>query len=218
MQLSIAEENYLKTMFRIVLDNQSDTISSKQIADVLQIKPASVNNMLSRFKEKGLVDFRRYGKAVLTETGRLYGQRILRKHRLWETFLYKKLGFTWDEVHEVAEQLEHIKSDKLLDAIDKMLGFPKLDPHGEYIPPYKGAIPADNRMLLADAAPEGDFTVLGLRDSSNNMLDYLAKLNININTRVKVVSVIDFDGSVELLIDGRTIIVSNKVANNIYVE
>ncbi len=218
MNLSIAEENYLKTMYKIVLDNNKEDISSSEISSALQIKPASVSNMLTRFRNKGLVNFTRYSKASLTSLGKEYGQKILRKHRIWETFLCVKLGFDWNEVHDVAEQLEHIKSEKLLDKIDEMLGFPKFDPHGECIPQQDGSIPIDNRILLSQAEPESNYIVVGLKDSTIEMLDYLKKTGIEIKTKIKFISILKFDNSLELKVNDKTVIISTKVADNIYID
>ncbi len=218
MNLSIAEENYLKAMYKIVLDNNKEDISSSEISSALQIKPASVSNMLTRFRNKGLVNFTRYSKASLTSLGKEYGQKILRKHRIWETFLYVKLGFDWNEVHDVAEQLEHIKSEKLLDKIDEMLGFPKFDPHGECIPQQDGSIPIDNRILLSQAEPESNYIVVGLKDSTIEMLDYLKKIGIEIKTKIKFISILKFDNSLELKVNDKTVIISTKVADNIYID
>ncbi len=218
MELSASEENYIKAMFRMVIENGKEEISSADISAALKIKPASVSNMLSRFKEKGLVNFQRYGKATLTPLGKTFGKKILRKHRIWETYLHNELGFEWDKVHEIAEQLEHVKAPELLDKLDEILGFPQFDPHGECIPQKDGTIPVDNRITLLNGKVGGHYIVSGVRNSTDKMLHYLNKLDINIDSKVRYLSIIDFDDSLELEIDGRNIIVSKKIADNIYID
>ncbi len=137
--LSFTEENYLKALWHLTIGNTlKDEAGTNELAAHLNVKPATSNDMLKKLKEKKLVDYKKYGKSSLTHKGKKLAIEIVRKHRLWETFLYEKLDFTWDEVHEVAEQLEHIKSQKLVDRLDKFLNYPALDPHGDVIPNSKG--------------------------------------------------------------------------------
>ena len=137
--LSFTEENYLKALWHLTMDNtHKEEAGTNELAAHLNVKPATANDMLKKLKEKKLVDYKKYGKSSLTNIGKKLAIEVVRKHRLWETFLYEKLEFTWDEVHEVAEQLEHIKSQKLVDKLDKFLNYPKLDPHGDVIPNEKG--------------------------------------------------------------------------------
>lgn len=219
MELTISEENYLKAMYKLVLENQLDEISSTDISAALHVKPASVSNMLSKFRDKGLVHLQRYGKVYLSKAGKLQGRLVLRKHRIWETFLHDKLSFDWDEVHDVAEQLEHIRSPKLIDALDKMLGFPKFDPHGECIPQSDGSIPCKDRLCLLQAKERKAYTISGVRNSNDKMLQYLIKLGLAMQTPFQLLGRIDFDGSLELQLEnGHTVIVSEKLADNIYIE
>ncbi len=137
--LSFTEENYLKALWHLTMGNTlKDEAGTNELAAYLNVKPATSNDMLKKLKAKKLVDYKKYGKSSLTHKGKKLAIEIVRKHRLWETFLYEKLDFTWDEVHEVAEQLEHIKSQKLVDKLDKFLNYPALDPHGDVIPNAKG--------------------------------------------------------------------------------
>jgi DtxR family Mn-dependent transcriptional regulator len=137
--LSFTEENYLKALWHLTMDNtHKGDAGTNELAAHLNVKPATSNDMLKKLKEKKLVDYKKYGKSSLTNKGKKLAIEVVRKHRLWETFLYEKLEFTWDEVHEVAEQLEHIQSQKLVDKLDKFLNYPYFDPHGDVIPNAKG--------------------------------------------------------------------------------
>lgn len=138
--LSINEENYLKAILKICWDTDSNSVGTNSLASHLEIKPSSVNEMLKKLRAKKLIEQERYGKIFFTELGKNTAVEIVRKHRIWETFLHKKLNFTWDEVHDVAEQLEHIQSTKLTDRLYEYLGKPTLDPHGEPIPDAFGNI------------------------------------------------------------------------------
>ncbi len=141
--LSYTEENYLKGIFKLTIEMADKTeAGTNEIASHLGIKPASANDMLKKLKEKKLIKYERYGKSSLTKEGKKLAIEIVRKHRLWESFLYEKLAFNWDEVHEVAEQLEHIQSKKLIDKLDQFLNYPSTDPHGDLIPNAKGEWPS----------------------------------------------------------------------------
>lgn len=216
--LSITEENYLKALLHITTekDGQQEA-GTNLIAAQLQVRPATATDMLKKLKEKGLIDYERYGKVTLTEKGRLLATDVVRKHRLWETFLYDTLGFTWDEVHEVAEQLEHIKSDKLIERLDKFLGYPSFDPHGDIIPKADGQIVPEGRKSLSQASVSNTYVVQGVQDNSPSFLQYVAKLGIGINTSVKLLERFDFDGSVAIEINGVRTSLSQKVADNIYI-
>ncbi|MEO0066766.1 MAG: hypothetical protein RI983_2092 [Bacteroidota bacterium] len=140
--LSYTEENYLKGLFKLTIElGEKEEAGTNEIAAQLGVKPASVNDMLKKLKDKKLIQYERYGKSSLTKEGKKRAIEIVRKHRLWETFLHEKLDFNWDEVHEVAEQLEHIQSKKLIDKLDQFLEYPSIDPHGDPIPNAKGEWP-----------------------------------------------------------------------------
>ena len=189
------------------------------MAAYLGVKPATATDMLKKLKEKELVTYQKYGKILLTDIGRKKGIAILRKHRLWETFLYEKLDFSWDEVHEVAEQLEHIQSAKLVDKLEEFLDFPEFDPHGDPIPKANGEIPAIDKVLLSDV-PAGEICkVVAVKDTSALFLQYLEKLKITIGSSLKVLEVIDFDGSLNIQIDqDEPRSVSMKFAESLFVK
>lgn len=192
---------------------------TNEMAAYLGVKPATATDMLKKLKEKELVNYQKYGKILLTELGRKKGVAILRKHRLWETFLYEKLDFSWDEVHEVAEQLEHIQSEKLVNKLDEFLDYPDFDPHGDPIPKANGDIPVIDKILLADIATSETCKVVAVKDTSAVFLQYLEKLNITIGTKIKVIEVIDFDGSLNIQIENEEPrSVSMKFAESLFVK
>jgi DtxR family Mn-dependent transcriptional regulator len=211
--LSVTEENYLKGLFRLC--GPAGDTGTNELAAHLGVKPATVNGMLKRLKEKRLVSHERYGRITLTAGGRRQAVEVVRKHRLWETFLHEKLGFSWDEVHEVAEQLEHIRSSKLIDGIEALLGHPKHDPHGDPIPDRQGRIAGSRGVTLADR-PEGSVcTVSSVSDHSPAFLQQADRLGIAIHTRLEVALHNSFDQSIEVLGNGRRFTVTRKFAENI---
>ena len=216
--LSITEENYLKAILYLTLEEKENTgIGTNELAQNLEVKPSSVNDMLKKLRQKGLIEYEKYGKIFMSEQGKILGVQILRKHRLWETFLYEKLDFTWDEVHEVAEQLEHIKSDKLIEKLDKFLGYPKNDPHGDPIPNALGEFDFIPKKMLSDIEPGEQCKMVSVKDNSVAFLKYVVEIGLGINNEIKVVSKQGFDASLEIEINQTRIRVSQKFAQNIYV-
>ncbi|MCE3296470.1 MAG: iron-dependent repressor [Crocinitomicaceae bacterium] len=216
--LSITEENYIKHILGHLLENGfQGGVGTNELASSLEVKPSSVNVMLKRLREKELISYEKYGKIFLTEEGRKVGMEIIRKHRLWETFLYEKLDFTWDEVHEVAEQLEHIQSRKLVEKLDKFLGFPAFDPHGDPIPNSKGEIKIEPKLLLSEIETGKKCKMVAVNDNSAAFLKYVQELGLAINHEIMVISRLDFDDSLEISIQGKASRVSKKFAQNIYV-
>lgn len=215
--LSFTEENYLKALLKITIDNEVEEVGTNELAQQLEVKPATVTDMLKKLKEKQLIKYERYGKIALNEDGRKYALEILRKHRLWETFLYEKLDFNWDEVHEIAEQLEHIKSAKLVNKLDAFLDFPQFDPHGDPIPNELGEIKVRYRKTLADVAVGEVCKLLAVKDNSAAFLQYVVKVGLGLSSIVKVVGRQDYDALMEIEVNGETSHVSQKFAENIYV-
>lgn len=218
--LSLTEENYLKALFHLTEPGEeADTgAGTNELASQLDVKPATANNMVKKLKEKALIHYEKYGKITLTEAGRKVALTVLRKHRLWETFLYRKLDFSWDEVHEVAEQLEHIRSEKLIEKLEIFLDFPEYDPHGDPIPNAAGELPELTSILLADLTPGQHCRVSAVKDTSKIFLQYLEQLAIGIDTRIGLKERIDFDGSLVLEVNDRELTVSQKLANNLLVR
>ena len=216
--LTQTEENYLKAIFHLSeeIPDKKDS-GTNELALHLNVKPATVNDMLKKLKEKKLISYEKYGKITMTKAGRNRALEIVRKHRLWETFLCEKLGFSWDEVHEVAEQLEHIQSPKLIEQLDQFLGYPQFDPHGDSIPNAKGELTNMAKKLLADV-PEGKWCkVVAIRDDSAQFLQYVAKVGLKMNLKLKVIARENFDGSIEIVVEEKHATVSQKFAENIYV-
>lgn len=217
--ISQAEENYLKTLFHLTHESKGKTeAGTNEVAESLDVTPATVNNMLKKLKEKKLVSYKKYGKITLTDKGKSLAIEIVRKHRLWETFLYKKLDFTWDEVHEVAEQLEHIKSAKLIEQLEKFLEYPKVDPHGDPIPDAKGKIEHFKRKTLAEKEIGEICRLIAVKDNSSTFLQYLLDIGIKLNSEIKINNRQEFDGSMEIEINGNPTTISKKVSENLFIE
>jgi DtxR family transcriptional regulator, Mn-dependent transcriptional regulator len=216
--LSFTEENYLKALLHLTMEIEDKVeAGTNELAFFLGVKPATATDMLKKLKEKKLIEYEKYGKISLSETGRQKAIEILRKHRLWETFLYEKLEFTWDEVHEVAEQLEHIHSPKLVDKLDKFLGFPEFDPHGDAIPNAKGELKQSSKKTLSEVESGSSCKMVAVKDNTAAFLQYVSQLNLGIDTPIKVLSKQAFDGSMEIMISDTKIMVSQKFAENILI-
>lgn len=215
--LSFTEENYLKALQKIVLESCIEKVGTNELATALLVKPATVNNMLKKLKEKELVHYEKYGKINLTKTGRKKALDIIRKHRLWETFLYEKLEFNWDEVHEVAEQLEHIKSEKLVDKLDKLLEYPDFDPHGDPIPNKKGEVKVQVKKTLSDVAVGSSCKMVAVKDDSSSFLQYVIKVGLELNSEIVVVSKQEYDAITVIEVNGLESIVSQLFTENILV-
>ena len=214
--LSFTEENHLKAIFHLSsVDNQD--VSTNAIADSLKTKAPSVTDMLQKLSEKKLVSYKKYQGSFLTPDGRKTALNIIRKHRLWEVFLVEKLEFNWSEVHEVAEQLEHIKSKKLINELDKFLDYPTKDPHGDPIPNTAGFIKYTNRALLSELEIGDKGQFIGVKDSSSAFLKFLDKRKIALGTNIEILHIEDFDNSIHIGLDETNLTISVKSANNIYV-
>jgi DtxR family Mn-dependent transcriptional regulator len=215
--ITLAEENYLKAIWAISL-NTNEKTSTNAIADEISTSAASVSDMLRKLQEKELIKYEKYKGVELSEKGRNLATSIIRKHRLWETFLVNKLAFNWGEVHDVAEQLEHIKSDELVDKLDSFLGFPKFDPHGEPIPTKDGNIPKSNTIPLNELKSGTKGKVMGVTLDETTFLDYLTKLNISIGTKIELLEKISFDQSLSVKIENINQHISNDVAKHLLIK
>lgn len=217
--LTTTEENYLKALLHLsAREIKNLGVGTNQLAAQLNVRPATVNNMVKKLREKELVDSEKYGKISLTSKGKSLAVQIIRKHRLWETFLFTKLDFTWDEVHEVAEQLEHIQSEKLIEKLDKFLDYPQYDPHGDEIPSKNGKFKIEVKKTLADCKPGSICEVVSVKDNDTDFLQYVGSLGIGINSKVEVINKLNFDGTLSLKIDDSKVSVSQKIAENIYIR
>ena len=213
--LSYSEENHLKAIFHLSVNNESG-VSTNSIASKMNSKAPSVTEMLKKLSEKDLVVYKKYQGVLLTDFGRKTALSVIRKHRLWEVFLVEKLNFNWSEVHEVAEQLEHIKSKKLTNELDKFLGYPKKDPHGDPIPNIAGFIKYTTKFLLSELKIGDKGTFVGVKDSSSAFLKFLDKRKIALGSNIKFLHIEDFDDSLLIGMDETNLTISMKSANNIY--
>ena len=214
--LSFSEENHLKSIFHLSID-QKNGVSTNAIAESLKTKAPSVTDMLKKLCDKELITYKKYQGALLTEYGRKTALNIIRKHRLWEVFLVEKLNFNWSEVHEVAEQLEHIKSQKLTNELDKFLDYPTKDPHGDPIPNIAGFIKYTTKVLLSDLSIGEKGKFVGVKDSSSAFLKFLDKRKIALGSNIEILHIEDFDDSLHIGLDETNLSISIKSANNIYV-
>ncbi|MGI9526397.1 MAG: metal-dependent transcriptional regulator [Weeksellaceae bacterium] len=217
LNLSFTEENYLKAIFRIGIDNGMEESGTNDLATYLSLKPSTVNEMLKKLDEKGLVVYKKYEKTKLSPLGASIAKNIVRKHRLWETFLYEKLDFSWDEVHAVAEELEHIHSIKLINGLDKFLGYPKFDPHGDPIPDENGHIERRPKRLLSEIKIGESCKMVSVKDNSSAFLQYVASLGLSLNKFIKVIHRQEFDGLTTIEVNDVQKTVSQKFTDNIYV-
>jgi DtxR family Mn-dependent transcriptional regulator len=217
MIITLTEENYLKAIFHLSQKSEGE-VSTNAIAEQIDAKASSVTDMLKKLAEKNLITYIKYKGVKLTENGRLTAVDIVRKHRLWEVFLVDKLNFSWAEVHDIAEQLEHIQSPKLINQLVAFLDFPTYDPHGDPIPNKEGEIVKTNKIMLSKATANADYTCVGVLDSSSDFLKYLDKHQIGLGTDILVVDKEDFDQSMTITIRDKTMIMSKAITNNIYVK
>ena len=215
--LSFTEENYLKALLRISLDHDNEEVGTNELAQHLLVKPATVSDMLKKLKEKELIDYERYGKITLTITGRSHAIEVLRKHRLWETFLFEKLEFSWDEVHEVAEQLEHIQSLKLVNKLDQFLDYPEFDPHGDPIPNAKGEMKIAFKKNLSEIAVGSSCKMVAVKDNSSTFLHYVGNIGLSIHCTIKVLNIQEYDSMMEIEVNSKKATVSHQFTENILV-
>jgi DtxR family transcriptional regulator, Mn-dependent transcriptional regulator len=212
---TFTEENYLKAIYHLSL--QSDSVSTNQIAASLNTKAASVTDMLKKLADKELINYAKYQGVSLTASGEKIAVNIIRKHRLWEYFLVEKLNFKWDEVHDVAEQLEHIASKELVDRLDNFMDNPKYDPHGDPIPDSNGKFKVHELKPVSTLVVNENGIVSGVRDHSAAFLQYLEKMQLTIGKKIKVTEINVYDHSVILVADDKKIQISREVANNLLI-
>lgn len=214
---SDSEENYLKAIFHLQRFSR-EGVSTNAIAEQMHTKASSVTDMLKKLADKKLVNYVKYQGVTLTDMGRKTAAGIIRKHRLWEVFLVEKLDFSWDEVHEIAEQLEHIESDKLVDRLDKHLNFPKFDPHGDPIPSKEGAFPVRDKVLLSELKKGDSGICVGVKDTSSSFLKFLDKNGIALGKKIVVLEREEFDGSLEIKVGNNTLTISQLISSNLYLK
>jgi DtxR family Mn-dependent transcriptional regulator len=215
LNFTTSEENYLKAIFH--LQEKDGTVTTNALAEKLQTKPASVTDMMKKLSAKKLLNYKPYYGFSLSAEGKKIALFIVRRHRLWEYFLSEKLKFDWNEVHALAEELEHVSSKQLIDRLDQYLGYPQFDPHGDPIPDQKGKMKNVNKVSLFDLPFNQMAEVLQVTNQSSEMLELLEHKNISIGTKLEVKKHFDFDHSVELKIRSTTLTISEQLAKNIFV-
>jgi len=212
---TLAEENYLKAIYTLSL--QTGNVSTNQIAASMDTKASSVTDMLRKLAEKLLINYTRYQGVSLTKAGEKVAINIIRRHRLWEYFLVEKLNFKWDEVHEMAEEMEHISSTELIDRLDEFMGFPTSDPHGDPIPDSNGNFKINDLKPIAAVAVNACGIISGVRDHSSGFLQYLEKQKLTIGKKIMVKEIIAYDNTVVLQMDNKDLQISRDVANNLLI-
>lgn len=215
--ISFSEENYLKAIFHLQQKFPAG-VSTNALAEEMSTKASSVTDMVKKLSEKDLVNYKKYQGVKISKKGEKAAVEVVRKHRLWEVFLVEKLNFSWAEVHDVAEQLEHIQSEKLVLELDKFLGFPRKDPHGDPIPDTHGNFQPLEKVLLAEVEPGQQGLCVGVRDSSREFLEYLDKNKIALGKEIEVLEREEFDQSLLIKLEGEELHISNTIANNLFVK
>jgi DtxR family transcriptional regulator, Mn-dependent transcriptional regulator len=217
MNFSTSEGNYIKSIYHL---QQGDrVVTTNELAAELQTKAASVTDMLKKLKAKNLLEYEPYQGFRLSEQGKKLALNIVRKHRLWEYFLVHELEFGWDEVHDIAEELEHINSPLLIEKLDAYLSFPKFDPHGDPIPDINGKMEASRQINLIDLKPEYEAEVSAVGSQSTELLELLRHKNIGIGTILQVIRKFSFDNSIEIKIKNHPAFsISQQLAQTLFVK
>ncbi|AYN05744.1 metal-dependent transcriptional regulator [Flavobacterium sp. 140616W15] len=215
--MTFSEENYLKAIYHLTTSSEAE-VSTNAIAEMMETKASSVTDMLKKLSEKDLINYKKYQGVSLTENGKLAAKMIVRKHRLWEVFLVDKLDFSWDEVHDIAEQLEHIKSEQLINKLDDFLGNPTEDPHGDPIPDAQGRIIKVEKQLLSELNEKQIGICVGVKDTSSEFLQYLDKQEIALGSKIECLSKESFDLSLKIKVNEKELTISNKIASNLFVK
>ncbi|HMQ49344.1 MAG TPA: metal-dependent transcriptional regulator [Saprospiraceae bacterium] len=218
MEISQTEENYLKIIFKIS-ERDGEPVSTNAISAEINTTAASVTDMVKRLSEKSLIHYERYKGVTLSTEGEKAAKRLIRKHRLWEVFLVTELNFSWDEVHDIAEQLEHIKSAELVERLDKYLGFPKFDPHGDPIPDAAGNFTFRRQYPLSELSVGESGIVVGVQDHSATFLQFLDRMNLGLGAEIQLLERFDYDESIKILNrSDQEQILSKKVCQNLFIQ
>ncbi|MEL6718261.1 MAG: metal-dependent transcriptional regulator [Bacteroidota bacterium] len=216
--VSITEENYLKAIFKIS-EAEGNPVRNKAISEAMETTAASVTDMLRRLKDNGLIYYESRKGVTLTEIGKKIAVTLIRKHRLWEVFLMEKLHFSWDEVHSIAEELEHINSEELVNRLDKFLGYPKFDPHGDPIPDEEGNFTQRQQILLSELEVGKSAVLVGVQEHSPAFLQYLDRLKLALGTQLKMIEKFEYDESVKVLLkNDQELLLTDKVCQNLFVK
>src|SRR5678815_2532502 len=216
LNFSTSEENYLKTIFH--LQTKDENVSTNELAEKLKAKPASITDMMKKLKTRKLVNYQPYQGFRLTPDGKKVALSIIRRHRLWEYFLAEKLKFNWDEVHEIAEQMEHVSSKKLIDKLDEYLGYPKFDPHGDPIPDTNGKMETGKQVNLSDLPVDKPAKVCFIANQTELLMEHLNEKKMNIGVSIVVKRKFSYDDSLEIKLDNKVLTISDQLAKNIFVR
>ncbi len=211
------QENYLKEIYRLQQEIGTG-VSTNSLAQLLGTSASSVSVMIKKLAAKNLVDYQKYYGVILTRKGKKHALAMLRRHRLWELFLIERLEFNWYEVNEISEQLTHVKSEKLIDAIERSLGYPKADPFGNPIPNKDGSLIPRNNHLLSECPAGTVGFITGIKNYSNAFLHYLDKQQITLGSKFTIKQKESFDDALEIKINTKSLRVSAKIASNLYVD
>lgn len=218
MSYTKTEENYLKAIYSLE-SKFGESASTNKLAKKLETKASSVTDMVKKLAKKELITYEKYQGVSLTKCGKDIAINIIRNHRIWEVFLVEKLGYKWDEVHEIAEQLEHIKSEELVDRLDDFLEHPSFDPHGDPIPDKKGNIPTHKEAIQLNELKIGEKGIIvGVKNTNNEFLKYLEEMNLTLGKKIKVEKVFDFDKSKIIKIEKKSVTISKEVSSNLIIE
>jgi DtxR family Mn-dependent transcriptional regulator len=213
---TIAEENYIKVIYH--LQNDDNKVTTNEVAAEIKTTAASVTDMLKKLKEKNILNYEKYKGFRLSTEGKKIALNIIRKHRLWEYFLVEKLHFKWDEIHAIAEELEHVSSKKLIDNLEIFLGYPKFDPHGDPIPNIHGKLPSQTKINLQSLPQNIVATITSVGNQSSELLELLTHKKMYIGTSIEVKKKFPFDHSIEVKLHNKNIVhISNQLAQSIFV-
>jgi DtxR family transcriptional regulator, Mn-dependent transcriptional regulator len=217
VNFSTSEENYLKAIYHLQVEH--GVVATNALAEVLKSRPASITDMMKKLSAKQLLNYKPYYGFSLSSEGKRAALVIIRRHRLWEYFLFEKLGFGWDEVHTIAEELEHVSSRKLIDRLDEFLGFPEFDPHGDPIPNSKGKMQNTHKLAVSTLPLNQPATVIRVTNNSTGLLELLREKHIKIGTTIEVKKRFSFDESLQIRIgSNKSETISDQLAKNIFVQ
>ncbi len=218
MLITHTEENYLKAVYKLA-GKEKKSVGTNAISKQMKTTAASVTDMIKRLSDKQLVNYERYRGVTLTNDGNRHATQLIRKHRLWEVFLVEKLNFRWEQVHDIAEQLEHIKSENLIHRLDAFLGSPRFDPHGDPIPNAEGKFMLRSQTPLSEMSEGSSSILLGVKEHDTPFLEYLNSLNIKLGTEIRILEKIKFDNSLKIVVDESSqSVISEKVSQNLFVR
>ena len=216
--ISQTEENYLKTIFKIT-EREGKSASTNTVAAAMSTTAASVTDMFNRLKAKNLVNYEKAKGVTLTTEGGRLATSLIRKHRIWEVFLCEKLGYSWDECHDLAEDLEHIQDEELINRLERFLGHPKFDPHGDPIPDSAGNFAKRTQVILSDMKPGEKGVIVGVQEHSAVFLQYLDNQLLTLGVEIEILEIFEFDDSMKLrLAHLGDLIVSSRVSQNLFLK